>query len=136
MILSPTLEIRPARGYNRAMTIDFFQSSDVPQPKEKIKIERLESQPYPDGWRVKITVEVTPFQERPNLEIRVLPSGDERPVATLSVIETMHRHMEFTVHIRGVPSPVGSYVTTVDLFYDDPALPQDHREEPFSVEVA
>jgi hypothetical protein len=116
------------------MTINFFESSDVPQPKDKIRIERLESQPYPDGWRVKIIVEVTPFQERPNLDIRVLPAGGERPVATLAVIETMHRHMEFTVHIRGVPSPLGEYVTQVDLFYEDPAAPQDRREVPFSVE--
>jgi hypothetical protein len=118
------------------MSINFFESSDVPQPKEKIRIERLESQPYPDGWRVKVTVEVTPFQERPNLEIRVLRSGSDNPVATLSIIETMHRHMEFTVHIRGVPSPVGDYTTTVDLFYENPAAPRDHREVSFSVEHA
>jgi hypothetical protein len=115
------------------MDINFFDSKDVPQPKDKIKIERLETTPYPDGWRLRIVIQVTPFQERPNLEIAVR-SADGRPVAALSVIETMHRHMEFTVHIRGVPSPVGQYVTAVDLYYENAQEPQDHRELVFNVE--
>ncbi len=127
--------VHPARRYNRAMSVNFFEPDGIPQPKDKIKIERLESQPYPDGWRVKITIDVTPFLERPNLEIRV-QSDDEKPVAALSVIETMHRHMEFTVHLRGISSPVGIYVTAVDLYYDNPATPQDHRESSFVVEAS
>jgi hypothetical protein len=115
------------------MNVDFFESGDVPQPRDKIRIERLEAQPYADGWRAKITIDVTPFQERPSLEIRVR-SGEKRPVAELSVIETMHRHMEFTVHIRGVQSPVGEYVAEVDLYYDNPATPQDRRVSSFVVE--
>jgi hypothetical protein len=116
------------------MDINFFESSDVPQPKDKIKIERLETKPYPDGWRLRVLIDVTPFQVRPNLEI-IVRTFDGQQVATLNVIETMHRHMEFTVHIRGVRSSEGQYVTSVDLFYDDPNAPQDHREEPFTVEL-
>ena len=51
--------------------INFFESNDVPQPRDKVKIERVDTQPYPDGWRVKVIVEVTPFEDRPSLEIRV-----------------------------------------------------------------
>jgi len=116
------------------MDINFFESSDVPQPKDKIKIEKLEAKPYPDGWRVKVVIEVTPFQVRPNLEIRV-KTVEGRVVSELSVIETMHRHMEFTIHIRGVTSPVGAYAVEVDLFYDTPATPQDQRVFPFSIEA-
>ena len=115
------------------MSIDFFESGDVPQPRDKIRIERLEAQPCADGWRVKIIIDLTPFQERPSLEIHVR-SRENRPVAELSVIQTMHRHMEFTVHIRGVSSPVGDYVAEVDLYYDDPATPQDRRATSFVVE--
>jgi hypothetical protein len=115
------------------MNVDFTESGAVPQPRDKIRIERLEAQPYPDGWRVRITIDVTPFQERPSLEIRVR-CGDNRPVAELSVIETMHRHMEFTVHLRGVSSPAGEYQAEVDLYYDDPAAPQDRRVSSFVVE--
>ncbi len=114
--------------------IDFFKPSEAPQPRDKIKIERLEAKPYPDGWRVKILLNVTPFQERPSLEIQVR-SADGRTVSELSVIETMIQHMEFTVHIRGVASPVGEYVARAALYYgEDPSIVQHSLEVPFSVE--
>lgn len=115
------------------MNIDFFDSKDVPQPRANIKIERLEAKPYPDGWRVRLMIDVTPFQERPNLEVRVL-TAQGREVAELSIIETMHRVMEFTVHIRGVSTPVGDYVVDAELFYEDRATPQDHQTLPFSIQ--
>ncbi len=119
----------------RFMDINFFESADVPQPRDKIKIERFEAKPYPDGWRIRIILEVTPFQERPSLEIRVQATEKEnrRRVAELSVVETMTRHMEFTVHIRGVPSPVGQYVAEADLYYENLDAPQDRRAVLFTV---
>ena len=115
--------------------IDFFQSSDIPQPKDKIKVEKLEAKPYPDGWRVKVVVDVTPFLERPSLEIRVR-SAEGRLVSEMSVIETMIRHMEFTVHIRGVTSPMGDYVAQAALYYgEDPTQSQHSIEVPFSIKV-
>lgn len=113
--------------------IDFFNPEDAPQPRDKVKIERLEAQPYPDGWRVKIVITLTPFQERPNLELNVRSQAG-RVVSEMSVIETMIRHMEFTVHIRGVPSPAGDYVASAVLYYgEDPAQVQHRVEVPFSV---
>ncbi len=125
------------------MDINFYESADVPQPRDKVKIERFEAKPYPDGWRVRIILEVTPFQERPSLEIRVRTDGKDgetgeasaRRVAELSVIETMTRHMEFTVHIRGVTSPVGPYIAEADLYYENLSAPQDRRVVPFTVEA-
>lgn len=117
------------------MELQFVEPQDVPQPRDKVKIERLEAQPYPDGWRIKLNVEVTAFQERPSLELRVLRAEDEYLVAELSVIETMHRSMEFTVHVRGVPSPNGRYIAQADLYYDERTTPQDQREVAFSIAV-
>ncbi len=120
------------------MNIDFFESADVPQPRDKVRIERFEAQPYPDGWRIRIILDVTPFQERPSLEIRVQTEANDgqRRVAELSVIETMTRHMEFTVHIRGVPSPVGQYTAEADLYYENVSAPQDRRAVPFAIQAA
>ncbi len=119
------------------MDIHFSESADVPQPRDKVKIERFEAKPYPDGWRIRIILDVTPFQERPSLEIRVQTDEQhgKRRVAELSVIETMTRHMEFTVHIRGVPSPVGQYVAVADLYYENQDVPQDRQTVPFTVEA-
>jgi hypothetical protein len=114
--------------------LNFFESTDIPQPRSKIKIESVEATPYPDGWRVKMVIRVTPFQERPSLEIAV-ETIEGRRVAELSVIETMHRHMEFTIHIRGVPSPAGHYLVKTELYYEDRAKVQDHHETAFSVEA-
>lgn len=115
--------------------INFFDEQDVPQPRERVKIERLDAKPYPDGWRVKLTIDVTPFQERPNLEVR-LKTAEGREVAELSIIETMHKNMEFTLHIRGVNSPYGQYLLETDLYYDDRANPQQRETLNFSVEAA
>lgn len=116
--------------------INFFSPTDVPQPHDRIKVERLEARPYPDGWRVRLLVDVTPFQDRPSLEIRVrLQEG--RVISELSVIETMVRHMEFTVHIRGVQSPVGDYVVQAALYYgQDPLQVQHSLETRFSIQAS
>ena len=115
------------------MTTEMFDSA--PQPRENVKIERVDIQPYPDGWRVKVSVDVTPFQERPNLEINLLRTGNQKPIANLSVIETMHAKMEFTIHIRGVQSPAGEYNTEVSLYFGDRAVPQDKRIVPFTISL-
>jgi hypothetical protein len=116
-------------------SINFFDEKDVPQPRDRVKIERLEVTPYPDGWRVKLNIEVTPFQERPNLEVRLKTAAGQE-IAELSIIETMHKNMEFTLHIRGVPSPFGEYTLETDLYYDDRAHPQQQEAITFSVSAA
>lgn len=108
--------------------IDFFNPSDVPQPRDKIRIESLEATPYPDGWRVKIVINVTPFQDRPSLEIQVR-TAEGRVVSELSVIETMIRHMEFTVHLRGLQSPVGDYVASAGLYFGQDRTQMQHTTE-------
>lgn len=114
------------------MNLPLIEPADMPQPRENIRIQRVRIEPYPDGWRVKLIIEATPFQERPSLEIRVR-SADGRIISELSVIETMHAHMEFTVHIRGVSSPIGEYTGEFDLYYDDRGNVQDQVRVPFSI---
>ena len=114
--------------------ISFFDAGDVPQPRDKVKIEKLTATPYPDGWRVRIGLDVTPFQERPSLEITIdTADGRPMPQVQLSVIETMHHAMEFTIHLRGLANPVGQYVVRADLYYDTLTSPQDHAETPFAI---
>jgi hypothetical protein len=54
-------------------------------------------------------------------------------VAELSIIETMHADMEFTLHIRNVGDPAGTYTLTVELFYETRTPPQDRRVKQFVV---
>lgn len=117
------------------MEIPLFPSDKVPQPREKIRIEGLDITPYPDRFRVHIRVQVTPFQDRPNL---ILVAHDERDqiVSELNIIETMHYDMEFTLHIRNVADPAGTYTLTADLFYETRNPPQDRRIESFEIPQA
>jgi hypothetical protein len=108
------------------MDIHFFDNDQVPQPKDSIRIEDLVITPYPDRRRVHIQINVTPFQERPNL-LLVARDDDDAIVSELSIIETMHASMEFTLHIRNVDDPAGVYSLTADLFYENRNPPQDQR---------
>ncbi len=106
------------------MNIQFF--NEAPKPKHEIKIEELESVVYPDRFRVFIHIRVTVFEERPNLLLSAR-AADGRVVGELSVIETMHHDMEFTMHLRGLDDPTGEYELAVELFYETRNPPQDRR---------
>lgn len=118
------------------MDIQFFNNSNhIPQPKHKVRIEDLSAAPYPDRFRVFITINVTPFLERPNL-LLVVHDAQDRIVGELNIIETMHANMEFTMHIRNVDEPAGLYTLTAELFYENRNPPQDRRIETFSIPEA
>ena len=117
------------------MDIPLFPSDQIPQPKEKIRVEALEIRPYKDRFRIHIHVKVTPFLERPNL-LLIAHDAEDRIVSELNVIETMHYDMEFTMHLRNVTDPAGIYSLTVELFYETRNPPQDQRIETFEITEA
>lgn len=113
--------------------IRLFDNGDrVPQPRDKVRIEEVVITPYPDRFRVWVNIKVTPFLERPNL-LLLAHDEDDLLVAELSVIETMHADMEFTLHIRNKSNPAGAYTLTVELFYETRTPPQDKRIEAFVI---
>jgi hypothetical protein len=112
--------------------IHFFDGDSAPKPRDQVRIEQLEIHPYPDRFRVYIHVRVTPFLERPNLLLSLHDEQDQ-VVSELSIIETMHHDMEFTLHIRNRPDPAGVYTLTADLFYETRHPPQDRMVEGFVI---
>ncbi len=115
------------------MEIHLFNDANlVPQPKDKIRIEDFRASPYADGFRVKVNLKLTPFQERPNLVI-VARREDGLQVSDLDVIATMHYENEFTMHIRGLHDPVGAYTMTAELYYETRDPPQDKSQIQFEV---
>lgn len=120
------------------MDLQFFDgdgSDYVPRPPDEVRILEVEHAVYPDRFRVYVHVRVTPFQVRPNLLIAVR-AADGRVVSELSIIETMHNDMEFTIHLRGLTEPAGAYTLLIDLFYETRNPPTDRREVPFDVPEA
>lgn len=114
------------------MDVQFYNES--PQPPDKVKIEELELVVYPDRFRVFVHIRVTLFEQRPNLLLTARTAG--RIAAELSIIETMHHDMEFTMHLRGHDDPAGAYTLTAELYYETRNPPQDRRSIDFTVPEA
>ncbi len=83
---------------------------------EETKINSLLAQAYPDGRRLRVNIEITPFQKRPYIEVLLNDSnGDE--AASTSIVEPMSWKLEFTMHIRGeLKNP---YTLNARLYYPD-----------------
>lgn len=118
------------------MEINIFDDPNkVPKPKNEIKIESLSASVYPDRFRVRVDIEVTAFQERPNL---LLLMKDEAGtiINELNIIATMHSEMDFTMHMRGMDDPAGRYALEAELFYETRNPPQDTASIVFSIPSA
>jgi len=101
----------------------FFQDpSVIPLPPEEVRIQEMNVKPYPDGKRVRVRVELDPFQKRPSLEMTILNAQAE-PVAQARVIETMAHTLEMTMHLRE-EQPGGEYIFHCLLYYQDAPTPE------------
>jgi hypothetical protein len=95
----------------------FFPEDDLERmAPEKTRIQSLDVQPYPDGERVRVNVQMTPFQQRPHVEVKITDgNGDE--VATASIVEPMSWKLEITMHLRGATA--NPFTLAARLFYPD-----------------
>lgn len=96
------------------MDIFFADPSEVPLPPPEVRIRQLTAEPSPDGRRVRVYFDVDPFQKRPNAELFVLDE-DGNETASVSIIESMSRRMELTMHLRNAHT--GRYILKAVLFY-------------------
>lgn len=97
------------------MDIFFQDPSVIPLPPNEVRIRNLSAEPRPDGRRVRVYLELTPFLKRPSGELSVSdPAGEE--AASASIVESMTPKMEFTLHLRGEPQP-GKYRLHAAIFY-------------------
>jgi hypothetical protein len=98
--------------------MDFFLPEDHLQraTPEETRITSLTAEPYPDGYRLRVNIETTPFQKRPHIEV-VLNDANHDEVASTSIVEPMSWKMEFTMHIRGELN--NPYTLEAKLFYPD-----------------
>ena len=98
--------------------MDFFLPEDHLQraTPEETRITSLTATPYPDGYRLHVNIEMTPFQTRPHLEV-VLSDADQEEVASTSIVEPLGWKIEFTMHIRGELN--NPYTVEAKLFYPD-----------------
>lgn len=116
------------------MDIFFTDPTEVPLPPDEVRIRSLRVEPWPDGNRVRVYLEIDPFQKRPNAEIRILDQENVE-VASLNVIETIERKMEFTMHLRH-KDPRGHFQVEAVVFYSELVEADEGKEaEPPAHEV-
>ena len=108
------------------MDIFFQDPTDIPLPPGEVRIRQFQAEPWPDGRRVRVTLELTPFLKRPNGEIRITDSQGAE-AANISIIETMEPKMEFTMHLRG-DELHGPYTASARIFYLEE--PEEAGEKP------
>lgn len=81
------------------MDLFFADPSEVPLPPAEVRIRALNVEPYPDGRRLRVYLEVDPFQRRPNADLTLLDSAGQE-LASAFIIESMTRKMELVMHLR------------------------------------
>lgn len=108
--------------------MDFFfaDPSEIPLPPEEVRIKALRGEPYPDGKRVRVFVELKPFQKRPSLEVTVFDAIGKQ-VAQARVIEMMTRKLEMTLHLRE-SQPGYAYTLHASLYYDAPLITEEQGQ--------
>jgi hypothetical protein len=102
------------------MDLNFFADPGLaPKPRSEIRIESLTVTPYPDGRRLRVEIELTPFapMDRPNIELTAI-KPDETQVGSVSIIEAAQRTLSLTMHIREA-QPSGEYTLRADLYYGE-----------------
>ncbi len=114
----------------------FFPDIESPggrKPPAEVRFEDITAEPYPDGRRVRVNLHITPFLERPYIELEITDNNG-RQLATASVVEPMTWKLELTLHLRRPSAePVdGDFILAARLFYPD-MDDVDRREVPFEI---
>jgi hypothetical protein len=106
----------------------YDDATDVPapRPRAEVRFTSVAVRPYGDGRRMKLSFALTPFEERPSVDMAVTNlAGDE--VASMSLIEAMDTAFDFTIHLRG-PAPRGAHDLLLTLFYRAGDEPDAERQ--------
>jgi hypothetical protein len=108
----------------------FGVPTDSAQSPDDVRIRSFDVEPYPDGRRLKCTLEITDFDLSPDAEI-VIDDHEGHTVASSSIIGLVNSTAMFTVHIRESTQARG-YTAKVSLTYPDKGM-VDYKVMSFSI---
>jgi len=100
--------------------MDFFNiDSDLKRyPPEETRIVSIDLKPYDDGRRIRIYLEITPFQKPPFIEFNLI-DADGNDAGSTSIIEPPRWKHELTMHIKYSKQTTGEFKLSVRLFYPE-----------------
>ncbi len=108
----------------------FEDESIERKPPSEVRIRDLHIEPWPDGRRVRVHLELTPFEQKPNIDL-VITRADGEPVAMTSIIENMVFKLVITMHLRSA-DPAGSYQVHASVYFPDQE-PVDQATAAFNI---
>lgn len=91
-------------------------------PPEEVRITQLSVKPWPEGNKVRVHIDLTPFQSRPNLDLTIFDLQGEE-VANAIILESMLPRVVITMHLRGATEG-NEYKLLASLYYDDLGVTQ------------
>jgi hypothetical protein len=97
------------------MDIFFQDPNEVPLPPDEVRIRKIFAEPWSDGHRVRVYLEVDPFQHRPSAELLIF-NGQGEEVAQTNIVEAFTRKIELNMHLRE-SNPAGKYTLKTFLYY-------------------
>jgi len=108
-----------------------YQPPEDGLPPEEVRIMELRAEPWPDNSRrVRIHLQMTPFLERPNIEV-LITGKDGKKVTSINIIESIENRMTFTMHLKGEQSS-GQFNVQAILSYPENRV-IDKKSTPFEV---
>jgi hypothetical protein len=113
------------------MELPLLGSDEIPLPPDQIRFRSVRISPYPDRTRVRLNLQITPFVERPNIEISIVDSEGQE-TASAQVIENLEQALTLTMHLHPTEAD-GPYTARLALGYPDKD-PVDRAEVRFTIE--
>ncbi len=86
-------------------------------PPGEVRLTELRIEPWPDGRRLRVHVSLTPFQQKPDLEVTILDEGGKE-VSHVTIIENADQRFVITMHIR-TQTISGKYNLIAKVSYQD-----------------
>lgn len=105
-------------GYNTRMQAFFADMEIQRRPPTEMRLVMLTAAAYPDGKRIRVQVEFTPFEKSPVLEITIR-DGQGLAVGSTTIIEPFTWRQELTMHLRDTVFSPGEHQIEAVLLYPD-----------------
>lgn len=98
----------------------FLPDPDVVRiPPNATRLVELQAKPYPDGKRIRVVLDVTPFQQKPYIDL-IIQDSTGVIAATTSIVEPVENKLELTLHIRRPPiDSTAQFTLSATLYYPD-----------------
>ncbi len=86
-------------------------------PPKDVRFNELRAEPWPEGDKIRVHTQLTPFTKPPDLEVMLFDSSGKE-ISSVNVVENIDFSLVFTMHIRN-PSADRKYRLTAKISYED-----------------